>query len=569
MMDTKKLRPVCRQARQKILDLAIHGKLVPPACRQAGKTLTMNPQPRVKGKKCWFTYVIECEDGSFYKGYTEDLVGRYQQHCKGVGADYTKKHKPKQLYYWEMHYSQEEALSREKYLKSGCGREWFQREVVEKPENWEPASVLLERIRAEKERLIKEGKTRLSGRQVKRSKKSTSDTPRYENVPYELPYGWEWTVIEDVTVNRDAERIPLSLAVRKKQQNKVYDYYGAAGVIDKVENYLFDERLLLVGEDGANLLSRSKDNAFFAEGKYWVNNHAHVLDCPNKSILDYVAFVINSVPLDDYITGSAQPKLTQDNLNKILIPLPPEQEQHRIIESVNDYFSYISLLEDEIEEMNSFVQKAKSKVLDLAIHGKLVPQDPNDEPAIELLKRINPEFTPCDKGPYGNIPDSWAWGTIGDIFHHNTGKALNKSDSHEGQLLPYITTSNVYWNRFDLSEIKKMYFKDSEIAKCTVSKGDLLVCEGGDIGRAAIWNKDNTICIQNHIHRLRAKGAISHHYYLYVLMFYKSTDRIEGKGIGLLGLSSKQLDKLKVAVPPYQEQLRIGNYSGRYSTMKG
>ena len=160
--------------------------------------------------------------------------------------------------------------------------------------NDEPASVLLERIRAEKERLIKEGK-------IKRSKKSTSDTPHYENrqvgeaneVPFEVPEGWKWTAIEDVTVNRDSERIPLSLAVRKKQQNKVYDYYGAAGVIDKVENYLFDERLLLIGEDGANLLSRSKDNAFFAEGKYWVNNHAHVLDCPNKFVLDYVAFVIN------------------------------------------------------------------------------------------------------------------------------------------------------------------------------------------------------------------------------------------------------------------------------------
>ena len=161
-MDTKKLR-------QKILDLAIHGKLVPPVCRQAGKTLTMNPEPPIKGKKCWFTYVIECEDGLFYKGYTDNLLRRYKQHCDGNGAEYTKKHKPKQLYYWEMHYTQENALNREKYLKSGIGREWFKREVVDKPENFEPASVLLERIRAEKERLVKEGK-------IKKSKASkTSD----------------------------------------------------------------------------------------------------------------------------------------------------------------------------------------------------------------------------------------------------------------------------------------------------------------------------------------------------------------------------------------------------------
>ncbi len=253
-----------------------------------------------------------------------------------------------------------------------------------------------------------------------------------------MPDGWVWTTIEDLTINRDAERIPLSLAVRKKQQNKVYDYYGAAGVIDKVEKYLFDERLLLVGEDGANLLSRSKDNAFFVEGKYWVNNHAHVLDCPNKSVLDYVAFVINSMSLEHYITGSAQPKLTQDNLNKIFIPLPPEKEQHKIIESVKDYFSNISLLKDEIDELDSFIQNAKSKILDLAIHGKLVPQDPNDEPAIELLKRINPKFVPCDNAHYPfEIPTTWCLTYVKVIvdnpsckpFHNDIGQTPVVSQS--------------------------------------------------------------------------------------------------------------------------------------------
>ena len=161
-MNTKALR-------QKILDLAIHGKLVPPVCRQAGKTLTMNPESPVKGKKCWFTYVIECADGSFYKGFTDNLLRRYQQHCNGTGAEYTKIHKPKQLFYWEMHYSEEAALQREKYLKSGIGREWFKREVVDKPENFEPASVLLERIRAEKERLIKEGKIKKPNKKSWRS----------------------------------------------------------------------------------------------------------------------------------------------------------------------------------------------------------------------------------------------------------------------------------------------------------------------------------------------------------------------------------------------------------------
>ncbi len=155
------------------------------------------------------------------------------------------------------------------------------------------------------------------------------------------------------------------------------------------------------------------------------------------------------------------------------------------------------------------------------------------------------------------IPDSWEWTTIGEIFQHNTGKALNKSNGKEGTLKSYLTTSNVYWNSFDFTEVKEMYFKDNEIDKCTISKGDLLVCEGGDIGRSAIWEYDYTICIQNHIHRLRPYEKISIELYLYILMLYKWTDRIQGKGIGLQGLSSGLLDKLIVPLPPYKEQHQI------------
>ncbi len=256
--------------------------------------------------------------------------------------------------------------------------------------------------------------------------------------------------------------------------------------------------------------------------------------------------------------GGAQPNISKEKIVETFIPIPPLQEQKRIIEAIEQWFSLIELLETSKEDLQASITQAKSKILNLAIHGKLVPQDPNDEPAIELLKRINPNFTPCDNAHDTNqLPDSWCWTTLGSIFQHNTGKALNKSDSQEGLLKPYLTTSNVYWNCFDFTEVKKMFFKDSELEKFTVTKGDLLVCEGGDIGRAAIWNYDYDICIQNHIHRLRAKGDIYQILYLYVLMLYKWKDRIHGKGIGLQGLSSGLLDKLVVPLPPYNEQQRI------------
>ncbi|WP_255405792.1 restriction endonuclease subunit S [Prevotella sp. tf2-5] len=358
-------------------------------------------------------------------------------------------------------------------------------------------------------------------------------------MPFEVPEGWEWTVIEDVTVNRDAERIPLSLAVRKKQQNKVYDYYGAAGVIDKVENYLFDERLLLIGEDGANLLSRSKNNAFFAEGKYWVNNHAHVLDCPSKSVLDYVAFVVNSMSLDDYITGSAQPKLTQDNLNKILIPLPPEKEQHRIIESVNDYFSYISLLEDEIEEMNSFVQKAKSKILDLAIHGKLVPQDPNDEPAIELLKRINPKFTPCDNGHYENVPDSWFKVPLGNICTLNEGEPITDKE------YPYI----------DVKGLRTGNYASKQSGKYVPAGTTLILVDGENSGE--VFHTPEEGYQGSTMKVLDINNSMNVQYVLFFVKLYQKALRENKVGSAIPHLNKKMFRELVIPVPPIEEQERI------------
>ena len=235
----------------------------------------------------------------------------------------------------------------------------------------------------------------------------------------------------------------------------------------------------------------------------------------------------------------------------------------------------------------------RQKILDLAIRGKLVPQDPNDEPASVLLERIHAEkqqmvkdgkLKPKDikndtvifKGDdnlhyeqfqdgtineYENelpfeIPSKWVWCNLGMLFSHNTGKALNASKT-DGVSLTYITTSNVYWNSFELDNLKIMPFTDSEIEKCTVKKGDLLVCEGGDIGRAAIWQFENEIRIQNHLHKLRPYDRIYTKFYYYIMYLYKANGRINGNGIGLQGLSSNALHNIIVPVPPVEEQKRI------------
>ena len=242
-----------------------------------------------------------------------------------------------------------------------------------------------------------------------------------------------------------------------------------------------------------------------------------------------------------------------DVLKNFFIPIPPKEEQKRILSEVDKWMSFVDDIDTNCKDLQLYIKHTKSKILDLAIHGKLVPQDPNDEPAIELLKRINPDFTPCDNGYY---PVGWIETILGELFSHNTGKALNSSNK-EGIFKDYLTTSNVYWNKFDFTVIKQMPFKESELDKCTVTKGDLLVCEGGDIGRSAIWNYDYDICIQNHIHRLRPKINLCVPFYYYTFAYLKENNLIGVKGIGLLGLSSNALHKIEMPLPPLAEQQRI------------
>ena len=228
-------------------------------------------------------------------------------------------------------------------------------EKVEQIRKDEPASILLEKIRAD--RTVTKVRGSAQNGKSKRDKNDSfifvgDDKRHYEKfangtvkdiedeIPFEVPEGWSWCRFSEATKNRDSERKPVNSSNRKDIK-KIYDYYGATGVIDKVEEYLFDEKLLLIGEDGANLLSHTKNNAFIAEGKYWVNNHAHVIDCFDKLMLDYICHYINSLLLDEYITGSAQPKLTQKALNDLLLPLPPLAEQKLIVEEIEKIFAQI------------------------------------------------------------------------------------------------------------------------------------------------------------------------------------------------------------------------------------
>lgn len=431
--------------------------------------------------------------------------------------------------------------------------------LVPQDPNDEPASVLLERIKAEKERLIKEGK-------IKRNKKSakTSDTPHYGNVPFEVPDNWVWTIVGEVgevitgsTPSKDiAEYYGGDIPFYKPTDLDLGINTNSASDTLTIEGYNLSRKLpvgsILVTCIGATI---GKTGLISTEGACNQQINAIIPSSLITSTFLYYSCISEyfQKEIRNHASATTLPILNKNNFTKLLIPLPPLSEQQRIVKEIERWFALIGQIEQDKVDLQTIIKQTKSKILDLAIHGKLVPQDPNDEPAIELLKRINPNFTPCDNGHY---PIGWIKTILGELFSHNTGKALNSSNK-EGIFKDYLTTSNVYWNKFDFTVIKQMPFKESELDKCTVTKGDLLVCEGGDIGRSAIWNFDYDICIQNHIHRLRPKIDLCVPFYYYTFVYLKENNLIGGKGIGLLGLSSNALHKIELPLPPLAEQQRI------------
>ena len=503
-----------------------------------------------------------------------------------------------------------------KQLKNSILQWAIQGKLVPQDPNDEPAAVLLERIRAEKKRLIKEGK-------IKKDKNESiiyrgDDNSYYEKfpdgrvvciddeIPFETPKGWGWARISSIFKT-------TSGGTPDKGHS---DYYTngnipwlRSGELDR--QYITGTELMISQKGLENSSAKLFPVNTVAVAMYGATvGQASILKIetttnqaicglfPNNIVLPEYLYYFFLAKREDYLGmafGSGQPNISQDVIKRTLIPIPPFDEQKKIAQQTDAIVALVQRYDASqarLDKLNNEINdRLRKSILQEAIQGRLVPQDPHDEPVSLLLDRIRTEkqkllkegkikkkdivdsaiFKGEDNKYYekvGNnvlniseeipfeIPDSWQWVRLGYLFAHNTGKALNRADT-TGVLKKYLTTSNVYWNRFDFSEIREMFFSDSEVDKCTVRKGDLLVCEGGDIGRAAIWNFDDEICIQNHIHRLRAYYPVAMEFYYYVFELYKGIGHIGGKGIGIQGLSSGALHNLVFPLPPVNEQNRI------------
>jgi len=326
--------------------------------------------------------------------------------------------------------------------------------LVPQDPNDEPASVLLERIRAEKERLIKEGK-------IKRSRKTakTSDTPHYENVPFEVPKGWVWTTLEEITSkigsgstpkgsNYSEEGIPFFRSQNVYNEGLVYEdikFISDATHQLMIGTEVHSKDLLL------NITGGSLGRCAIVPADFQIGNVSqHV--CIIRSILVLSSYVHTFILSPFFkktmnITGSGREGLPKYNLEKMFLPIPPLKEQERIIKEIEHWFTFIDTIEQSKVNLQTAIKQTKSKILDLAIHGKLVPQDPSDEPASELLKRINPKAQiTCDNEHYPKLPKGWSIYRLGDVvkYEQPTAYIVQSTAYSDAYPIPVLTAGKLF-----------------------------------------------------------------------------------------------------------------------------
>lgn len=408
--------------------------------------------------------------------------------------------------------------------------------VPQNPDN-EPASQLLRRISEEKDKLIAQGK-------IKRPKKSDALNPAPE-CPFEIPDYWEWVKLGEICELITKGSSPSWQGINYVNEGILFVTSENVGneelllsktkYIESKFNEIQNRSILKKGDILTNIVGASIGRTAIFDlniDNANINQAVALVRLINLDLNNYLVKVLNSQMVIGQMTentvNTARANISLTTVENLLIPLPPLAEQQRIVSAIEKWFSLIDEIETNKESLQAAIKQTKSKVLDLAIKGKLVKKT-----------------------------DEWKMVTLGEIFTHTTGKALKKSNSN-GTLRNYITTSNLYWNSFDLSEVRSMYFTDEELDKCTAQKGDLLVCNGGDVGRAAIWSYDYDICLQNHISKLRPQSSeINNKFYLYVLWIKKIKGELNGKGVAITSLSAKDLLSLSVPLPPLSEQTRI------------
>ena len=423
--------------------------------------------------------------------------------------------------------------------------------LVPQDPNDEPASILLERIKTEKERLIKEGK-------IKRSKKSgSSDTLHYENVPFEVPSSWVWCRLEDIVSfgggktpsmnNKEYWDNGKHLWVTSKDMKRSYITNSLMKITDRaLEVMTIYEKGTLLVVTRSGILKHTLPLSIL-ERPATVNQDLKTISPHIQEISEYLYIVIKANEqfiLNEYHKdGTTVDSIDFDKFKYLPIPLPPLVEQRHIIAEIRRCFTLIDQIEQGKADLQMIIKQAKSKILDLAIRGKLVPQDPNDEPASELLKRINPkaEIT-CDNEHYQNLPDSWC------VVPMQMLCSLTDGEKQSG-----IERINLDVKYLRGERDAKML----STGKYITANSLLMLVDGensGEVFQTPIEGYQGSTFKQ-----LSINNNMNTDYMLQVINLHRKTLRENKVGSAIPHLNKKLFRAIEVPMPPYDEQHRIIN----------
>ena len=463
-------------------------------------------------------------------------------------------------------------------LKASILQYAIQGKLVEQRPEEGTGEELYQQIQAEKQRLVQEKK-------IKKEKPLAEITE--DEKPFDIPESWKWVKVGEIG--------SWGAGATPPRTNPVY--YGGTipwlktgdlndGFINEIPEFITDLALektsVRLNPVGSVLMAMYGATI----GKLGIleipatTNQACCACIPYNGIHNRYLFYYLMSMRRTYISmaeGGAQPNISKEKIVNSLFPLPPLIEQKRIVAKIEELLPLVDRYAasyEKLEQFNAkFPEDMKKSILQYAIQGKLVEQRPEEGTGEQLYQQIQAEKQRLiqekkikkekplaeiteDDIPF-DIPESWKWCYIGELFLHNTGKAQNSTGSQNGTIRKFITTSNLYWDEFDFTKVKEMPFTDKELERCTVQKGDLLVCEGGDCGRSAVWKYDEEVCIQNHVHRLRPYQPVDIYYFYYLFYFYKNTGKLRGRGVAIQGLSNDAIHRVIVPLPPLAEQKRI------------
>ena len=435
--------------------------------------------------------------------------------------------------------------------------------LVPQDPNDEPASVLLERIRAEKEQLIKEGK-------IKRSKKSVaSDTSHYENVPYTLPNGWCWCKLGDLCSfesgfafsSNDFKTSGIPLVRISNIQDSTVTLKNCVFIQDEVdEKYIIKTGDLLIAMSGA---TTGKMGIYSMRQRALLNQRVGNICVQSRHLTanyrNYFMYSQSDVILK-MAYGGAQPNISSQMILNIPIPLPPLSEQYRIVNAIKNLLEIVDRIEENQISLDKLLCSIKQKILQLALSGNLLTQDHNDEPAIDLLRRINPSYIPCDNRHYENVPykvpEKWQWVTLSDIS--NYGECINVPVSNIPEDSWILELEDIEKDSGRL--IKRMNKSKRNIngVRHSFKKGDVLYSKLRTYLNKVLVADQDGYCTTEIIPITCAQGIVPE-YLCHVLRsrYYVDYTISLGYGVKMPRLGTADALKSMIPVPPYEEQIRI------------